>query len=233
MIKKVCARCAKPYEVKAYRAHTSFYCSFECTKHNKSCENCGKRLTKRPGRRRFCSRACSDPFMTGPNNPVWKGGISKNNPRYELIHELTAWSKTVLKKDGYECQICNTLNGPFHAHHIKSFSKYPNLRLRLSNGLTLCIPCHEKIHGGKPVNKRGKKCPLCKGPKTTANKICIKCAKGSLHHRSKLTEDIVIQIRKDRMTGLKWILIGEKYNIDPTTAQKAASGKTWKHVTSV
>ena len=32
-------------------------------------------------------------------------------------------------------------------HHIKSIEYYPELRLVMENLMSLCTPCHEKIHG--------------------------------------------------------------------------------------
>jgi len=32
------------------------------------------------------------------------------------------------------------------AHHKKGWTKYPNLRYKISNGKTLCLDCHYKTH---------------------------------------------------------------------------------------
>lgn len=79
MIELTCARCNKPYEVSSHRAHLSRYCSFQCTKHRKFCQQCNKLITRRPGRRRFCCRACASNFMVGPNAPETK-------PVYVSVH---------------------------------------------------------------------------------------------------------------------------------------------------
>jgi hypothetical protein len=36
------------------------------------------------------------------------------------------------------------------AHHFKSWDEFPELRLDVDNGITLCKPCHQSIHASKP-----------------------------------------------------------------------------------
>jgi 5-methylcytosine-specific restriction endonuclease McrA len=62
--------------------------------------------------------------------------------------QLREWRQKVFMRDEYRCVDCGT-KGDLHAHHIKSFSDYPDLRVELSNGKTVCVPCHERIHGRK------------------------------------------------------------------------------------
>ena len=52
----------------------------------------------------------------------------------------------VFKRDGFTCQYCGKSppGVTLEADHIKPFSTYPELRLELSNGRTLCKSCHSK-----------------------------------------------------------------------------------------
>jgi 5-methylcytosine-specific restriction endonuclease McrA len=48
------------------------------------------------------------------------------------------------------CESCliKNIERPMNVvHHIKTIEQYPELRLVLQNLLSLCTPCHEKIHG--------------------------------------------------------------------------------------
>jgi len=113
--------------------------------------------------KKYCSRKCADsiclwrdgkkpwnkgkkyPQITGPLNNKWKGGVTNLNDkiRKSLLNKL--WRETVFKKDDYTCQLCGKHGGDLHAHHLKPFAIYPELRFALDNGQTLCIPCHRKI----------------------------------------------------------------------------------------
>ena len=57
--------------------------------------------------------------------------------------EYRLWREAVFRRDDWTCVECGA-RGNIHAHHIKQFALYPELRHDLSNGQTLCVPCHEK-----------------------------------------------------------------------------------------
>ena len=56
------------------------------------------------------------------------------------------WRESVFRRDNWTCYICGEKSGELRAHHIMSFTKYPELRLVLANGVTLCNKCHLEFH---------------------------------------------------------------------------------------
>ena len=81
--------------------------------------------------------------MMGKNS---KGGISPKNKRIRNSIEMRLWREAVFARDGWTCQECGQWGGYLNAHHIKPFSKFPELRTAIENGITLCKNCHIKKH---------------------------------------------------------------------------------------
>lgn len=94
----------------------------------------------------------------GAGNPNWKGGKTPLHLAVRTSLEYRLWRTAVFERDNYTCVWCGARNGNgrdvyLEADHIKSFADYPDLRLAIDNGRTLCKPCHEKT-----PNYKGRKC---------------------------------------------------------------------------
>ena len=93
----------------------------------------------------------------GELNPNWNGGHS---PERQTKYARSFWkelSKSILKRDNYTCKDCGIRNNLI-VHHIKRWSKYPELRFEPNNLITLCEECHKKRHKGgdaKCLKKNG------------------------------------------------------------------------------
>lgn len=77
-------------------------------------------------------------------NGNWKGGITPENTLLRTSKQNEQWRTTVFERDGYTCVWCKSRGVHLQAHHIKKFSEYSQLRFEVSNGITLCKPCHNK-----------------------------------------------------------------------------------------
>lgn len=58
--------------------------------------------------------------------------------------EYVKFRKAVKARDNYECQMCKSKQ-KLKVHHIKRWVDAPGLRFAISNGITLCRTCHDKI----------------------------------------------------------------------------------------
>lgn len=95
---------------------------------------------------------CRPPSALGKKGKLsgaWRGGVSPEHHRIRNSYESKLWRISVLKRDNYTCVFCgyiSKLTKPLDVQvdHIKRFAEHPELRFIISNGRTLCIPCHKK-----------------------------------------------------------------------------------------
>lgn len=80
----------------------------------------------------------------GDKNINWKGGITPLNMQIRQSAEYKDWRTKVFNRDNYTCQECGGSGLTLHADHIKPFAYFPELRLVIDNGRTLCVSCHRK-----------------------------------------------------------------------------------------
>jgi hypothetical protein len=94
----------------------------------------------------------------GSNHWNWKGGVTSIHERIRKSAEYRLWRKAVYERDGYRCVWCGIAgNGQnLEADHIKPFALFPELRLAIDNGRTLCKDCHKKTntYGWKTYHNR-------------------------------------------------------------------------------
>lgn len=86
---------------------------------------------------------------SGKNHWNWNPNLTDEYraKRKRDYAEYRFWRTDVYRRDGYVCQKCK-LKKPkkLRAHHIESYADNPELRIELSNGITLCNDCHDNLH---------------------------------------------------------------------------------------
>lgn len=98
-------------------------------------------------------------YLAGEKHYNWQGGITPIKHQLRHSFEMREWRRKVFERDNYTCVFCHQVGGDLNADHIKPFALYPELRSELSNGRTLCVPCHRKTdtysyRSGKHMKRR-------------------------------------------------------------------------------
>lgn len=133
-----CIICGNAFMVKPSKAMKQKCCSKECGFSSPAYLSHASKIHK------FIKNHSKPPLHIGVDNYNWKGGITPINTKIRASLAYVAWRKKVFARDNYTCVACDIKGGKIHADHIKSFAYFPELRFELSNGRTLCIPCHKK-----------------------------------------------------------------------------------------
>ena len=170
---KNCIACKNPFS-KGEREGSDWltrkYCSRQCSNldtrtleiRNKISLTCKKNGVgkwmqgrERPIELRVRHSIAMKKWVSSGTHNFWKGGISELTRTFRSNFQNTVdyriWRDSVFKRDNHTCKECGARNGNgkrvvLNADHIKSFAQYPELRLAIDNGRTLCRECHYKRH---------------------------------------------------------------------------------------
>lgn len=117
-----------------------------------------KRSEESIARARDKQKGIARPHTSSEKHWNWQGGITSEQKRRRNALEYKLWREAIFARDDYTCRICGKRGIAMQADHIKPFAHYPELRLSLDNGRTLCVSCHSKTdtykgraHRHKPV----------------------------------------------------------------------------------
>lgn len=166
-LKLICSKCGKEYlqQERIYRKALWRDRCPKCRKIEYFCEKCGTQVTRGYTKCKKCAHKPPDNFCfdcevkiarksfrcQSCNNKNQDKGLSKERTKFT---NSVKWQKIRIKcfeRDNFTCQKCGrkqTKNRALEAHHIKSYAKFPELRLKLENLETLCRFCHAGIHWG-------------------------------------------------------------------------------------
>ena len=119
------------------RKRARWLCQCDC---GKTCVIRANNLLR--GNTKSCG--CLHDDVKGEKNLAWKGGVTLEAFRIRMSIEYRLWRESVFARDNWTCVDCGKRGVTLNAHHIKTFSLFPDLRFAIDNGETLCVKCHRK-----------------------------------------------------------------------------------------
>lgn len=115
---------------------------------------CGEKITEyriKASGHRYKVKMQVGHMWKAKDHHFWEGGKTSEARRIKQSYEYRQWRKAVFERDKYTCVLCGVKNTKglgktveLHPDHIKPQSIYPELRLDINNGRTLCAPCHRE-----------------------------------------------------------------------------------------
>lgn len=176
----VCLHCGK--EFMRYRSDERKFCSKDCTYNSDAWRESRHNATVEQWRNPESHAKLEKGIKKRSESPAWRNAKhfqrGVNHPRYngnaqfreteQGRYRYKKWRKAVFARDKYTCQKCERKGVQLRAHHIKEWAKFPESRYDIDNGITVCSPCHNKIHG-RVIKSPSKICENC-GQKFTPKK---------------------------------------------------------------
>ena len=153
---------------------------------NFPCSICRSAIFTQPAQLKYrarstCSKECRS-ILSRKRAEERRVGYTKHQldriARYSP--EAERWRQAIFERDNFTCRACLRRGGYLEADHIKPWAYFPELRYTLSNGRTLCRPCHDKTKVG------AKKMREMWGKKNTDTEYFKSCEVYTTHQRNGL-----------------------------------------------
>lgn len=153
-IPKECATCKILYD--RMPKHSDFlwgksrFCSNKCRFEDPALKIRMREIGKKPSVWNAEQRLQISLRQRGEKSHFWKGGITPKNIWIRSTAEYKNWRTRVFERDNYTCIKCKNFchsGNPvaLQAHHVRSFSLFPELRFDINNGETLCKECYKTV----------------------------------------------------------------------------------------
>ena len=112
---------------------------------HRKCKQCSGPINSSSATRKFCSRDCQIASYRSEAN--FKT-CDRTSERQALRRHVgyAAWRDAVFARDSYACRACTASGVQLEAHHHAPWGTEAKLRLKVSNGITLCRECHRLWH---------------------------------------------------------------------------------------
>jgi len=160
---KVCPNCT--VEFSSYPSQKKKYCSKTCMvsyiKKYGISDDHRKNLVKNSGTRGFVPRSAFKKGNPAPETAFKKGQFAGSkhpkwiedrtaaleNKRDRNSAEYKLWRTFIFSRDKFTCQECYVVGEYLEAHHIIPVRENKSKLINVTNGITLCQPCHKKTFG--------------------------------------------------------------------------------------
>lgn len=160
IITAVCDNCGRHRQLRFHDYSDLCYdCNQEALKHDpvikeQKAQN-ARRINNTP--ELLAKKIQGSKAMIGPKHPNWNPNrTSDRREKERKTSPHVNWARQVKDRDTYTCQFCDQRGRALVSHHLMAYANYPELRLDISNGVTLCTRCHIAFHKryGKGDNTR-------------------------------------------------------------------------------
>ena len=154
-----CEHCQQQFDRKPHGSRPFRFCSRACsglaqrTRVTLRCSQCHEHFERKAymadwsqERGPFCGFRCYAAWQRlnsrGTQNPNYsEASTARGSSQWERNRALA------LDRDGHQCQKCGAVVR-LHVHHVKSWDPDDLETHAVGNLLTLCAPCHKRVHPG-------------------------------------------------------------------------------------